>query len=286
MAIKIIECPRDAMQGLHHFIPTQTKIDYINQLLKVGFDTIDFGSFVSPKAIPQMADTKEVLAGLNLAQTNTKLLAIIANLKGAEMAVQYPEITYLGFPFSISETFQQRNTNSSIAESLETVKAIQHLCVSNNKELVVYISMGFGNPYGDVWNTEIVEKWVSEMGQLGIKIISLSDTIGISNPETIAYLFKHLIPTFPNIEFGAHLHTTPNTWQEKIEAAYENGCKRFDGAMKGFGGCPMAADDLTGNMATENLYAYFNDKGLQTSIDGYKFVDALIIANQVFENAH
>ncbi len=286
MAIKIIECPRDAMQGLHDFIPTQTKIDYINQLLKVGFDTIDFGSFVSPKAIPQMADTKEVLAGLNLAQTNTKLLAIIANLKGAEMAVQYPEITYLGFPFSISETFQQRNTNSSIAESLETVKAIQQLCVSNNKELVVYISMGFGNPYGDVWNTEIVEKWVSEMGQLGIKIISLSDTIGIANPETIAYLFKHLIPTFPNIEFGAHLHTTPNTWQEKIEAAYENGCKRFDGAMKGFGGCPMAADDLTGNMATENLYAYFNDKGLQTSIDGYKFVDALIIANQVFENAH
>ncbi len=286
MAIKIIECPRDAMQGLHNFIPTQTKIDYINQLLKVGFDTIDFGSFVSPKAIPQMADTKEVLAGLNLAQTNTKLLAIIANLKGAEMAVQYPEITYLGFPFSISETFQHRNTNSSIAESLETVKAIQQLCVSNNKELVVYISMGFGNPYGDDWNTEIVEKWVKEMGQLGIKIISLSDTIGIANPETIAYLFKYLIPTFPNIEFGAHLHTTPNTWQEKIEAAYENGCKRFDGAMKGFGGCPMAADDLTGNMATENLYAYFNDKGLQTGIDGYKFVDALIIANQVFENAH
>jgi len=286
MAIKIIECPRDAMQGLHDFIPTQTKIDYINQLLKVGFDTIDFGSFVSPKAIPQMADTKEVLAGLDLLKTNTKLLAIIANLKGAEMAVQYPEITYLGFPFSISETFQQRNTNSSIAESLETVKAIQQLCVSNNKELVVYISMGFGNPYGDVWNTEIVEKWVKEMDQLGIKIISLSDTIGIANPETIAYLFKHLIPTFPNIEFGAHLHTTLNTWQEKIDAAYENGCKRFDGAMKGFGGCPMAADDLTGNMATENLYAYFNDKGLQTGIDGYKFVDALIIANQVFDNAH
>jgi hydroxymethylglutaryl-CoA lyase len=286
MAIKIIECPRDAMQGLHNFIPTQTKIDYINQLLKVGFDTIDFGSFVSPKAIPQMADTTEVLVGLDLAQTNTKLLAIIANLKGAEMAVQYPEITYLGFPFSISETFQQRNTNSSIAESLETVKAIQQLCVSNNKELVVYISMGFGNPYGDVWNTEIVEKWVMEMHLLGIKIISLSDTIGIANPESISYLFKHLIPTFKTIEFGAHLHTTPNTWQEKITAAYENGCKRFDGAMKGFGGCPMAADDLTGNMATENLYAYFNDKGLQTGIDGYEFVDALILANQVFDNAH
>lgn len=285
MAIKIIECPRDAMQGLHRFIPTQTKIDYINQLLKVGFDTIDFGSFVSPKAIPQMADTKEVLAGLNLAQTNTKLLAIIANLKGAEMAVQYPEIKYLGFPFSISETFQQRNTNSSIAESLETVKAIQQLCVSNNKELVVYISMGFGNPYGDDWNTEIVEKWVNEMDQLGIKIISLSDTIGIANPETIAYLFKHLIPTFPNIEFGAHLHTTPNTWQEKIAAAYENGCKRFDGAMKGFGGCPMAADDLTGNMPTENMFYYFNNLNLETGLNETEFTNSLLLANQVFDHA-
>ena len=285
MAIKIIECPRDAMQGLHRFIPTQTKIDYINQLLKVGFDTIDFGSFVSPKAIPQMADTKEVLAGLNLAQTNTKLLAIIANLKGAEMAVQYPEIKYLGFPFSISETFQQRNTNSSIAESLETVKAIQQLCVSNHKELVVYISMGFGNPYGDDWNTEIVEKWVNEMDQLGIKIISLSDTIGIANPETIAYLFKHLIPTFPNIEFGAHLHTTPNTWQEKIAAAYENGCKRFDGAMKGFGGCPMATDDLTGNMPTENMFSYFKNLNLETSLNEVEFTHSLLLANQVFDHA-
>jgi hydroxymethylglutaryl-CoA lyase len=285
MAIKIIECPRDAMQGLHHFIPTQTKIDYINQLLKVGFDTIDFGSFVSPKAIPQLADTKEVLAGLNLAQTNTKLLAIIANLKGAEMAVQYPEITYLGFPFSISETFQQRNTNSSMAESLEIIKAIQQLCASNYKELVVYISMGFGNPYGDNWNTEIVEKWVKEMDQLGIKIISLSDTIGIANPETIAYLFKHLIPNFPNIEFGAHLHTTPNTWQEKIKAAYENGCKRFDGAMKGFGGCPMAADDLTGNMPTENMFSYFNNLKLETGLNDTEFTNSLLLANQVFDHA-
>ena len=285
MAIKIIECPRDAMHGLHHFIPTQSKIDYINQLLKVGFDTIDFGSFVSPKAIPQMADTKEVLSGLNLDQTNTKLLAIIANLKGAEMAIQYPEITYLGFPFSISETFQQRNTNSSITESLETVKAIQQLCVSHNKELVVYISMGFGNPYGDDWNTEIVEKWVKEMDQLGIKIILLSDTIGIANPKTIAYLFKHLIPTFPNIEFGAHLHTTPNTWQEKIEAAYENGCKRFDGAMKGFGGCPMAADDLTGNMPTENMFSYFKNLNLETSLNEVEFTHSLLLANQVFDHA-
>ena len=285
MAIKIIECPRDAMQGLHNFIPTQTKIDYINQLLKVGFDTLDFGSYVSPKAIPQMADTKEVLAGLNLANTNTKLLAIIANLKGAEIAVQYPEIRYLGFPFSISETFQQRNTNSSIAESLETVKIIQQLCTSNHKELVVYISMGFGNPYGDDWNTEIVEKWVKEMDQLGIKIISLSDTIGIANPETIAYLFKHLIPTFPNIEFGAHLHTTPNTWQEKITAAYENGCKRFDGAMKGFGGCPMAADDLTGNMPTENMFSYFNNLNLETGLNETELTNSLLLANQVFDHA-
>jgi len=285
MAIKIIECPRDAMQGLQSFIPTQIKIDYINQLLKVGFDTIDFGSFVSPKAIPQMADTKEVLAGLNLAQTNTKLLAIIANLKGAEMVVQYPEITYLGFPFSISETFQQRNTNSSMAESLETVKAIQQLCTSNNKELVIYISMGFGNPYGDDWNTEIVEKWVKEIDQLGIKIISLSDTIGIANPKTIAYLFKHLIPTFPNIEFGAHLHTTPNTWQEKIVAAYENGCKRFDGAMKGFGGCPMATDDLTGNMPTENMFSYFKNLNLETILNEVEFTNSLLLANQVFDHA-
>jgi len=285
MAIKIIECPRDAMQGLQSFIPTQIKIDYINQLLKVGFDTIDFGSFVSPKAIPQMADTKEVLAGLNLAQTNTKLLAIIANLKGAEMVVQYPEITYLGFPFSISETFQQRNTNSSMAESLETVKAIQQLCTSNNKELVIYISMGFGNPYGDDWNTEIVEKWVKEIDQLGIKIISLSDTIGIANPKTIAYLFKHLIPTFPNIEFGAHLHTTPNTWQEKIVAAYENGCKRFDGAMKGFGGCPMATDDLTGNMPTENMFSYFKNLNSETILNEVEFTNSLLLANQVFDHA-
>ena len=285
MAIKIIECPRDAMQGLHHFIPTQTKIDYINQLLKVGFDTIDFGSFVSPKAIPQMADTKEVLAGLNLAQTNTKLLAIVANLKGAEMAVQYPEIKYLGFPYSLSETFQQRNTNSSITQSLETVKAIQQLCINNHKELVVYISMGFGNPYGDDWNTEIVEKWIKEMDLLGIKIISLSDTIGIANPATIAYLFKHLIPTFPNIEFGAHLHTTPNTWQEKIIAAYENGCKRFDGAMKGFGGCPMATDDLTGNMHTENMFSYFNNLNISTGLNETEFTHSLFLANQVFDHA-
>lgn len=286
MAIKIIECPRDAMQGLHDFIPTATKIEYINQLLKVGFDTIDFGSFVSPKAIPQLVDTAEVLANLDLANTSSKLLAIVANVKGAETAVQHPEIKYIGFPFSISETFQQRNTNSSIAQSLETVKTIQSLCVKNNKELVLYISMGFGNPYGDVWNTEIVEKWVQEMNALGIKIISLSDTIGIANPDSISYLFKHLIPTFPTIEFGAHLHTTPNTWQEKIDAAYQNGCRRFDGALKGFGGCPMASDKLTGNMPTENMFIRFNELKEQTNINEDAFFKAMLSADKVFANAH
>ncbi len=286
MAIKIIECPRDAMQGLHDFIPTTTKIEYINQLLKVGFDTIDFGSFVSPKAIPQLVDTAEVLANLDLANTTSKLLAIVANVKGAETAVQHPEIKYIGFPFSISETFQQRNTNSSIAQSLETVKTIQALCVKNNKELVLYISMGFGNPYGDVWNTEIVEKWVQEMHALGIKIISLSDTIGIANPDSISYLFKHLIPTFPTIEFGAHLHTTPNTWQEKIDAAYQNGCRRFDGALKGFGGCPMASDKLTGNMPTENMFIRFNELKEQTNINEDAFFKAMLSADKVFANAH
>lgn len=286
MAIKIIECPRDAMQGLHDFIPTATKIEYINQLLKVGFDTIDFGSFVSPKAIPQLVDTAEVLANLDLANTSSKLLAIVANVKGAETAVQHREIKYIGFPFSISETFQQRNTNSSIAQSLETVKTIQSLCVKNNKELVLYISMGFGNPYGDVWNTEIVEKWVQEMHALGIKIISLSDTIGIANPHSISYLFKHLIPTFPTIEFGAHLHTTPNTWQEKIDAAYQNGCRRFDGALKGFGGCPMASDKLTGNMPTENMFIRFNELKEQTNINEDAFFKAMLSADKVFANAH
>lgn len=286
MAIKIIECPRDAMQGLHDFIPTTTKIEYINQLLKVGFDTIDFGSFVSPKAIPQLVDTAEVLANLDLANTTSKLLAIVANVKGAETAIQHAEIKYIGFPFSISETFQQRNTNSSIAQSLETVKTIQALCVKNNKELVLYISMGFGNPYGDVWNTEIVEKWVQEMHALGIKIISLSDTIGIANPDSISYLFRHLIPTFPTIEFGAHLHTTPNTWQEKTDAAYQNGCRRFDGALRGFGGCPMASDKLTGNMPTENMFLRFNELNEQTNINKDAFFNAMLLADKIFANAH
>ncbi len=279
---KIIECPRDAMQGLHDFIPTQKKIAYINQLLKVGYDSIDFGSFVSPKAIPQMIDTAEVLAGLDLSLTKSKLLAIIANVRGAEQAVQHAQIKYLGFPFSISETFQQRNTNSSILQSLDSVKQIQELCVKNNKELVIYISMGFGNPYGDAWGTEIAEKWVAQMDSLGVKIISLSDTIGIANPESISYLFSSLIPRFKHIEFGAHLHTTPTTWKEKIEAAYASGCIRYDGAIKGFGGCPMASDNLTGNMPTENLVSFFIEKNIDLALDEKAFFDSMLSAVDVF----
>jgi hydroxymethylglutaryl-CoA lyase len=281
-AYKIIECPRDAMQGLHDFIPTQKKISYINQLLKVGFDSIDFGSFVSPKAIPQLADTAEVLANLDLGNSQSKLLAIIANVRGAEQAVQYNEIRYLGFPFSISETFQQRNTHSSIAQSLDSVKVIQELCAKNNKELVIYISMGFGNPYGDEWNTEIAEKWVAQMDTLGIKIISLSDTIGIANPQTISYLFSSLIPRFKHIEFGAHLHTTPTTWKEKIEAAYASGCTRYDGAIKGFGGCPMASDALTGNMPTENVLSFFDEKNIDLGLNQNEFTRSMLESFDVF----
>ena len=282
--VKIIECPRDAMQGLHDFIPTNIKANYINQLLKVGFDTIDFGSFVSPKAIPQMRDTAEVLAQLDLSTTKSKLLAIIANQRGANDAIQFNEIDYLGFPFSISETFQQRNTNSSIIESLKRVEKIQTLCVNNNKKLVVYISMAFGNPYGDLWNSEIVIDWTKKLADLGVGIIALSDTIGVSNKENISALFGSVIPEFSNIEIGAHLHTTPDTWVEKVDAAYQNGCRRFDGAIKGFGGCPMAKDDLTGNMATENLIQYFNQNNINTGLSENEFNESLLNTLKVFPN--
>lgn len=280
--VKIIECPRDAMQGLHDFIPTATKAAYINQLLKVGFDTIDFGSFVSPIAIPQLRDTAEVLNRLHLSPSTSKLLAIVANTRGAEDAIKFDEISYLGFPFSISETFQQRNTNSSIEQSLKLVEKIQTLCVKTNKKLVVYISMAFGNPYGDVWDRDIVMDWTKKLSNLGIEIIALSDTIGVSNRENISYLFKNIIPEFKNIEIGAHLHTTPTTWKEKIEAAYQNGCHRFDGAIKGLGGCPMATDKLTGNMPTENLISYFNENKINTNINQQEFNTALIDALKVF----
>ena len=280
--IQVVECPRDAMQGLHDFIETDVKAAYINQLLRVGFHTLDCGSFVSPKAIPQMRDTREVLAQLDLSNTATKLLAIIANERGAAEAADFQEITYLGYPFSVSETFQLRNTNATIQESVERVKAIQEICVQKNKQLVLYISMGFGNPYGDAWNAEVVMDWVDKLSQLGIKIFSLSDTVGVSNPQSISYLFSNLIPAYPHLEIGAHLHTQPYNWREKIHAAYTNGCQRFDAAMKGFGGCPMAKDDLTGNMATENLVAYFSEINKPLNIDFQQFIRALSMANDVF----
>ena len=255
--MKIIECPRDAMQGIKQMIPTHVKVNYINSLLNIGFDTIDVGSFVSPKAIPQMQDTALVLKQLNLSQTKSKLLAIIANTRGAQEACTFDEIYYLGFPFSISETFQKRNANSSIAESLIRVEEIQNLCIQYKKELVVYISMAFGNPYGDVWNSDIVINWVKKLSDLGVKIIALSDTIGVSNTENINYLFSNIIPEFNSIEIGAHLHSTKENSLEKIDAAFKSGCQRFDVAIHGFGGCPMAKDDLTGNLATEDLERYF-----------------------------
>jgi hydroxymethylglutaryl-CoA lyase len=280
--MKIVECPRDAMQGLSAFIPTDTKIAYINQLLSVGFDTIDFGSFVSPKAIPQLKDTAAVLGGLDLSNTTSKLLAIVANVRGAEEAVIHPEITYLGFPFSISETFQQRNTNKSITEALNTLNEIQELCVKHDKQLVAYISMGFGNPYGDAYDPEIVAQFTDILASLGVQIISLSDTIGVSNPGTIKPLFSTLKGAHPTIEFGAHLHSNPNTAIEKIEAAYDAGCRRFDGAIKGFGGCPMAEDDLVGNLATETMLQYFEKKAVLLHLDKDAFHKSLLMAAEVF----
>jgi hydroxymethylglutaryl-CoA lyase len=266
-AVKLIECPRDAMQGWPLFIPTQKKIDYINALLKVGFDTIDFGSFVSPKAIPQMADTKDVIGNLELGNGNTKLLAIIANERGATDAIVYDEITYLGFPFSVSETFQKRNTNSTIAESLNRVEAIQNLCVKNSKELVVYISMGFGNPYGDVYNETIVFEWVNKLAAMDIKIISLADTVGLATAAQVSSVTKYLVNALPEIEIGVHLHSTPLNWKEKVDAALQVGCLRFDGALKGIGGCPMADDELVGNMDSELMIPYFEEKKILPAIN-------------------
>ncbi|MEM9261503.1 MAG: hydroxymethylglutaryl-CoA lyase [Bacteroidota bacterium] len=282
--MKIIECPRDAMQGRKAFIPTTTKAAYLQQLLGCGFDTLDFGSFVSPKAIPQMRDTAEVLASLDLSATTTKLLAIVANRRCAEAATYHPEIDYLGYPFSVSETFQLRNTNATLAESIDRVKQIQDLTLSAGKEMVVYLSMGFGNPYGDPWNVEVVEEWMSRLSELDIRIFQLSDTIGVSTPATITYLFSKLIPRYPELEIGAHLHTTPTTWREKIEAAAQAGCTRYDGAIRGFGGCPMAKDELTGNMATENLFDYFGFAG--TGVEETAFRQAFLASGAVFSTEH
>lgn len=284
--IKIVECPRDAMQGIKKFIPTDEKVRYLQSLLGCGFDTLDFGSFVSPKAIPQMVDTPEVLSKLDLSKTKSKLLSIVANVRGAEDAVTHAEVDYLGFPFSISENFQMRNTHKTIAQSVETLQEIFNIADAANKEVVTYISMGFGNPYGDPWNVEIVGEWTERLAKMGAKILSLSDTVGSSDPETISYLFSNLIPKYPNIEFGAHLHTTPTKWHEKVAAAYESGCKRFDGAIQGFGGCPMAKDDLTGNMPTEKMLSYFTSQKVVTGVNAMTFEAAYNKATELFSQYH
>lgn len=284
--IKIIECPRDAMQGIKPFIPTSQKITYIQSLLRVGFDTIDFGSFVSPKAIPQMQDTAQVLDGLDLSATKSKLLAIIANTQGAIDASIHPQIQYLGFPFSISENFQMRNTHKTIAQSLVSLQEILEIAQKSNKQVVAYLSMGFGNPYGDPWNVDIVSEWTEKLSDLGVQILSLSDTVGTSTPEMIRYLFSNLIPKYPKIEFGAHLHTTPDRWFEKVDAAYQAGCKRFDGAIQGFGGCPMATDQLTGNMPTEKLLSFFTTQKQQTGTSPMSFESAYNEATKLFGEFH
>lgn len=281
--VKIIECPRDAMQGISEWIPTEIKASYLNQLLRVGFDTLDFGSFVSPKAIPQMRDTAEVLRLLELSETQTKLLAIVANMRGAEDAVAFDQIHFLGYPFSISETFQQRNTNAGIEESLSRVGELAELCVKSNKELVVYISMGFGNPYGDAWSPELAMQWCERLyREFDVRMLALSDTIGIGTPDTIGALFNALIPSLPQVEFGAHLHTTPDRCIEKLEAALQAGCKRFDGAIKGLGGCPMATDKLTGNMPTEIMVGHLQHLGVEMNIDATAFQASLQLAENVF----
>lgn len=281
-ALQLVECPRDAMQGWKHFIPTEKKIAYINSLLQVGFHTIDFGSFVSPKAIPQMADTKEVLNKLNIESSNSKLLAIVANTRGAGEAVAFDEISYLGFPFSISETFQQRNTNSSMEESMERVEQIQDLCIKSGKQLVIYLSMGFGNPYGDEYNEEILLTWADKMTKKEIKIISLADTVGVATPEQISVALTALIPKYPQTTIGVHLHSTPLNWKEKLEAAVNAGCKRIDGALKGIGGCPMAGDELVGNMNTEFVISYLEEKKIYNGADKEALQKSLQLASEIF----
>ena len=280
--IKLIECPRDAMQGIRDWIPTEAKVQYIQSLLRCGFHTIDFGSFVSPRAIPQMKDTAEVLQSLDLSTTTSKLLAIVANVRGATDAVNFEQIDYLGYPFSISENFQMRNTHKTIEQSVDILEQILSLAGKHDKEVVTYLSMGFGNPYGDPWNVEIVGEWAERLSAMGVRILSLSDTIGSSTPEIIHYLFTELIPAYPHIEFGAHLHTTPSTWYEKVHAAYNGGCRRFDGAIQGFGGCPMAKDELTGNMPTEKMLSYFTQHKIDTGINPMSFESAHNEATKIF----
>lgn len=283
-AVKLIECPRDAMQGIKTFIPTKAKIRYLQALLNCGFHTLDFGSFVSPRAVPQMADTEKVLSGLDLSRTTTRLLAIVANVRGAEIAIAHPQISYLGYPFSISENFQMRNTHKTIAESIAVLSEIQELATRHHKEVVVYISMGFGNPYGDPWDATVVADWTNRLVEMGISILSLSDTVGSATPQSISELFSALIPKYPEVEFGAHLHTPPKTWHEKIDAAFSAGCRRFDGAIQGFGGCPMARDELTGNMPTEKILSYFTAHKIETGVKWMAFEAAFNKATELFSS--
>ena len=281
--MKIIECPRDAMQGFSKFIPTDKKINYINELLKVGFDTIDVGSFVSKEKIPQLADTSKVIKSINMNNTTTKLLVIVGNERGANEAVNFDEISYLGFPFSISETFQKRNINSSVKDSLKRLENIQNLCVKSNKKLVTYLSMAFGNPYGDEWSIYIVAHWAEKLlKEFGINILSLSDTIGTSNPKVINWLFTKLINEFPDVEFGAHLHSSASNFKEKIQAAYDAGCRRFDGSILGIGGCPLADDNLVGNIPTEKMIEIFENKSENLSINKQALNNSLKIATKIF----
>lgn len=284
--VKIVECPRDAMQGIRDFIPTEAKVRYLQALLGCGFHTLDFGSFVSPRAIPQMADTVQVLEGLDLSRTRTRLLAIVANRRGAEEACRYPQIEYLGYPFSISENFQMRNTHKTIAESIGILEDILELAAQHGKQVVVYISMGFGNPYGDPWSPEIVSEWTERLAAMGVSILSLSDTVGSSTPDVIGLLFSELIPRHPKVEFGAHLHTHPTTWHEKVDAAFRAGCRRFDGAVQGFGGCPMAKDELTGNMPTEKMLSYFTSQKVETGVKWMAFEAAFNKATELFSAYH
>ena len=284
--VKLIECPRDAMQGIKTFIPTHEKVQYLQMLLNCGFDTLDIGSFVSPKAIPQMKDTAEVLNAINLKGVQTKLLTIVANKRGAEAAIQFPQVEYIGFPFSISETFQMRNTHKTIEESIEVLKSILNISGQAKKQVVVYLSMGFGNPYGEPWNPEIVSNWVEKLVQMGVQIISLSDTVGSSTPKSITQLYSTLIPRYPHIELGAHLHTTKATWFEKLNAAYKAGCLRFDGAIQGYGGCPMAGDALVGNMPTEQMLSYFNSQKTNSTVKPMAFESAHNSATVLFSKYH
>lgn len=284
--VKIIECPRDAMQGIKAFIPTEAKVKYLQSLLGCGFDTIDIGSFVSPRAIPQMVDTAEVLSRLDLSENKSEFSVIVANVRGAKDAVTHEPVDYLGFPFSISENFQMRNTHKTIAQSVETLEEILNIADAANKEVVTYISMGFGNPYGDPWDVDIVGEWTEKLAGMGTKILSLSDTIGSSTPDIITYLFSNLIPKYPDVEFGAHLHTTPTKWKEKVDAAYKSGCRRFDGAIQGFGGCPMAKDELTGNMPTEKILSYFTAEKVETGVNWLDFEAAFNKASDLFGAYH